>query len=169
MGKGTTHKCDWKPTTLDAAIAVMKLHAHTAKILSNPKAFSPANDFHNRTLLAAFEQTLEMYRRCYEANEINVGESPMLARQRLFNQQMAIVAGRWLQAVQGQIKGQFHVDSRKFWNWAEMTENAIDKIKAWHEGDRKRYGAIAARLPANEDLSAPTGAGGNGNRLMLGG
>ena len=165
MGKGTKHKCDWKPTKLDAAIAAMKLHAHTAKILGNPKVFLPSNDFHNRTLLEAFEATLEIYRRCYEANEINVDENPSLARERLFQQQMAMVAGRWLQAVEGIIKSQFHVDSNKFWNWAEMTENTLKKIKAWHEGDKKRYGAIAARVP-EEDFSR---TGGNGSRLMLGG
>lgn len=168
MGKGTKHKCDWKPTTLEAAIAAMQLHAHTAKILGNPKVFKPENDFHNRTLLAAFETTLEIYRRCYEANEINVGENPALARERLFQQHMAIVAGRWLQAVEGDIKKQFHVDSDKFWNWAEMTENALNKIKAWHESDKKRYGALAAMVP-EEDFLRTAGAGENGSRLMLGG
>ena len=167
MGKGTKHKCDWKPTTLDAAIAAQRLHKHTALILGNPNAFKPKYDLYNKTLLEAFNLTLAMYRWCYMANEISVGSNPVLACERLGMQHKAIVDGKWLQAVQDLIRGQFHVDTDKFWNWAEMTEITLNKIKAWHESDRKRYGDLAATV-SKDDFSCNHGTGENGSRLSFG-
>ena len=82
-------------------------------------------------------------------------------------QHKAIVDGKWLQAVQDLIRGQFHVDTDKFWNWAEMTEITLNKIKAWHESDRKRYGDLAATV-SKDDFSCNHGTGENGSRLSFG-
>ena len=119
------------------------------------------------TLREAVRTSMEVYKCCYKANEINVKDNPMLARRRLALQSEAIASAKWLQALQDVIHGQFHVDADKFWNWAEMTEHTLKKIKAWHEGDKKRYGETAALLPqAEEDFFH---AEGNGSRLSFGG
>ena len=44
MGKMTKHKCDWKPTELEAGKAAKALYAHTATILGNPNQFKPRYD-----------------------------------------------------------------------------------------------------------------------------
>lgn len=167
MGKMTKHKCDWKPTQLEAAIAAKELHAHTATILGNPNQFKPRYDLDRMTLREAVRTVMEVYKCCYKANEINAKDNPMLARRRLALQSEAIASAKWLQALQDVIRGQFHVDADKFWNWAEMTEHTLKKIKAWHEGDKKRYGETAALLPqAEKDFFQPEG---NGSRLSFGG
>lgn len=150
MGKMTKHKCDWKPTQLEAAIAAKELHAHTATILGNPNQFKPRYDLDRMTLREAVRTVMEVYKCCYKANEINAKDNPMLARRRLALQVEAIVSVKWLQALQDVIRGQFHVDSNKFWNWAEMTENTLKKIKACQKGKgtdaaRKYYATMLHR------------------------
>ena len=113
MGKMTKHKCDWKPTQLEAAIAAKELYAHTAAILGNPNQFKPRYDLDRMTLREAVRTVMEVYKCCYKANEINAKDNPMLARRRLALQSEAIVSAKWLQALQDVIHGQFHVDARE--------------------------------------------------------
>ena len=71
MGRGTKHKTDWKPTTLQTAIDARNLYTHTVKIIGNPKVFKPANDFHNVTLSQIHRTVLRIYMCVWKANRIN--------------------------------------------------------------------------------------------------
>lgn len=71
MGRGTKHKTDWKPTTLQTAIDARRLYTHTVKIIGNPKVFKPENDFHNVTLFEIHKTVLKIYMCIWKANRIN--------------------------------------------------------------------------------------------------
>lgn len=60
MGKGTEHKKDWKPTTLQVVIDAKRLYYHSTKIMSNEKVFNPKNDFRGSTLIRIHELLLDV-------------------------------------------------------------------------------------------------------------
>lgn len=167
MGRAEYHAADHKPTTLQAIVDAMKLHAHTCKIMTNPKVFNPAQDFRDMTMVHIFETSLEIVKRLSEANAIDVRKNPEFAQERLFQQQMALVSVDWLLTLEDQARLQFTMlarKTRKDHYWHEKTVDLKDRIKAWHESDRKRF-AILAKSASKKDFSSPQGDGGNGCRL----
>ena len=159
MGKGTLHKKDHKPTTLQVVVDLKRLYCHSAKIMPNEKVFNPKNDFHNSTLIRINETLLDMFSKAFTANTINVEKEPRLAGERLALQCFAIEDARQLLAVFDLAKSQFHLPERKFWNWMEMLVEAKNKLVAWHKSDFERYGA-------NIDLSNQGGIGLNTRRQL---
>lgn len=141
MGKGTEHKKDWKPTTLQVVVDAKRLYYHSAKIMSNEKVFNPKNDFHGTTLIRINELLLDVYTKTWEANHINASKEPHLVGERLALQRHAIVSTRLLLSLFELAKSQFHLDSRKFWNWMNMLVELGKKLSAWHKSDIERYGS----------------------------
>ena len=158
MGKGTKHARDWKETKLQVVIDAKRLMIHSAKIMGNPKCFDPKNDFNNATLINLYETFLEIYSKTWEANRINAEKEPTMLNERLTLQQFAIVACRRALMLVELVKSQFHLDSGKFWHWADMITKLGMKIDAWHKADVKRYAT-------KEDLSQAQADGQNGCRL----
>ena len=141
MAKGTKHKADWKETTLQVVIDAKRLYCHSMKIMGNEKVFNPKNDFHNVTLIRISELLLDVYSKTWEANRINVSKEPDMANERLALQRQAIVDAKLLLSLFELAKSQFHLESRKFWNWMNMLVEFGRKLAAWHKSDVSRYGA----------------------------
>lgn len=141
MGRGTKHKCDWKPTTLQTAIDARRLYVHTVKIIGNPKVFKPANDFHSATLYRIHKTALTIYMCIWKANRVNAVLHPERADERLALQATALDGCTELLALIELAKGQFHVPSAKFWHWADMAVLLGERVGAWHRSDVTRYKA----------------------------
>ena len=141
MGKGTKHAADWKETTLQVVIDARRLYCHSVKIMGNEKVFHPANDFQNATLIRIQECLLSVYTKVWDANKINVTKDPDLAPMRLELQNWAIVDCKRLLSLFELAKPQFHLPSRKFWNWMNMLVELGRKLSAWHKSDVERYGS----------------------------
>lgn len=167
MGRAEYHAADHKPTQLQALIDAMNLHAHTCIIMSNPKVFEPCRDFRDMTMVHIFETTLEILRRVAEANAIDFRESERNAQERLFQQSVALATIDWLLILEAQARKQFTALARrgkKDHFWHKKTVELKDRVKAWHEGDRKRVAALYAAAP-KEDFSSAKSGDGNGCRL----
>ena len=158
MGKGTQHKGDWKETTLQVVIDARKLYCHSVKIMGNEKVFKPSNDFRDVTLIKISDTLLDVYVKCFDANRINAVKNPELAKTRLFMQQMAIVGCRRLLALFELAKPQFHIESRKFWNWMRMLVDFGKKLDAWHKSDMKRFNVAEEDLSNQDGRMLTTGA-----------
>lgn len=141
MGRGTKHKCEWKPTILQAVIDARTLYKHTTKIMANEKVFSPANDFLGTTLYRIHETALTIYMSAWNANRINAALNPDQAADRLGLQAEAIARCQELLALMELAKSQFHLPSGKFWFWANMADLLSKKLEAWYRSDKSRYGA----------------------------
>ena len=162
MGKGTNY--EKKPTILDGIVLAGKLLKHTRDIIKNEKVFDPKRDFQNRLLIRIYDAALDVNSKAYVANELRVGENPRIASERLALQAFAIASCEGLLGLLADAKVAFGLRSQKFWHWAKMAKDTLDKLRAWHDGDRRRYGKLAA-LCAQEDFSQPKGEGENGSRL----
>ena len=168
MGRAEYHSADHKPTQLQALIDAMNLHAHTCIIMSNPKVFKPEQDFRDMTMVHIFETTLEIVKRLSEANAIDARHNPDCARERLFQQQLALAQVDWLLILEDQARRQFTELARrtkKDHYWFKKTVELKDRIKAWHDSDRKRFAAALAEAAPKEDFSAPQDVDENGCRL----
>ena len=153
MGRGTNY--DKKPTPFDPVTAARKLHLHTHLILVNSNVFKPQRDFMEQTLIKIAGLTVDILSKTCLANNIYVGSSPALARERLFLQNMAITSVKTLLDMITTAKIQFSLNSKKERYWIKIAAETKDKLRAWHESDQRRYGALA-----KQDLPAPSGAGG---------
>lgn len=166
MGKGTNYVK--KPTTLDALTLAGRLNAHTVKIIKNENVFKPERDYQGRLLIKIYDLTLDILSKTFEANEIRVEDNPIAAQERLALQIFAIASCSVLLGLQGTAKIQFGIRERKFWYWVKMTKTLKTRLQSWHEGDAKRYGALAASAAKKDDLPKPPGGEGqNGCRLNL--
>jgi len=139
MGRGTKHKTDWKPTTLQTAIDARRLYTHTVKIIGNPKVFKPENDYHNVTLNEIHKTVIKIYMCIWKANRINAVLQPERADERLALQASALDGCTELLALIELAKGQFHVPSGKFWYWADMCVMLGEKVGAWRKSEKTRY------------------------------
>jgi len=168
MGRAEYHAADHKPTQLQVVIDAMNLHAHTCLIMSNQNVFQPTQDFRDMTMIHIFETTLEILRRIAEANSIDVRKCPELAGERLAQQEFALAQVDWLLMLEDMAKRQFTrlaKKPKKVWFWNAKTVELKDRLRAWHESDRKRFSSIAA-APAKQKISPkPQGEGGDGCRL----
>lgn len=157
MGRGTKHKHEWKPTTLETAIHARRLYTHTAKIMANPKVFAPANDFAGATLWKLHDTTLDIYLKIWTANRINAARHPERAGHRLQLQAEALEQCRMLLALMELAKSQFHLDAGKFWHWANMAHLLGQRVNAWYKSDLKRYGATAPEEARPEGAEVAVG------------
>lgn len=156
MGKGTKHKCDWKPTVLQTAIDARRLYAHTVKIMQNPKVFKPERDFKEETLKHIQRTAMTIYLDVWTANRMNAVQHPEMADRRLALQSDALEKCREMLALEELAKEQFHVASPKFWNWVRMTWLLGIRIDAWHKSDLATHrGASADKeaSPAKEEVA----------------
>lgn len=80
MGKGTKHKCDWKPTILQTAIDARRLYVHTVHIIHNPNVFKPERDYMEDTLKTIQKTALTIYMDVWKANRIKEGNSKRILR-----------------------------------------------------------------------------------------
>ena len=133
MGKGTKHKNDWRETILQTAIDARRLYIHSVKIMSNPKAFNPINDFNGATLKLIQETALTIYMDVWKANRINAVKHPEEAGRRLALQKDALERCAEFLALAELAKPQFHLPAAKFWNWMDMGFHLAIKIDAWQE------------------------------------
>lgn len=146
MGKGTKHLRDWKETTLQVVVDAKRLFCHSIHIMGNPKCFDPKNDFQNTTLLRLADTFLSIYSNVWDANHINAVKNPNQASERLELQNWAIVYCRQALMLVELAKPLFHLDSRKYWNWANMIVNLGKKLDAWHKSDVERYAESGCKL-----------------------
>ena len=109
--------------------------------MGNEKVFRPENDFQNATLVRIQECLLSVYTKVWDANKINVAKDPDLAQMRLELQNWAVVDCKRLLSLFELAKPQFHIPSKKFWNWMNMLVEFGRKLAAWHKSDVSRYGA----------------------------
>ena len=161
MGKGTNY--NKKPTLLDCIVLAGKLLKHTRNIIKNENVFDPKRDFQNRLLLKIYDAALDVNSKAYTANELRVGDNPMIASERLSLQAFAVASCENLLGLIADAKVAFGLRDKKFWYWADMAKGTLDKLKSWHENDKRRYGEIAAMR--KEDFAAAQAAGENGCRL----
>lgn len=140
MAREAKYKRDWKPTTIEAVRDACRFYLHTAKIMSNEKVFRPDRDFRFSTMIRINELALDIFSKCYEANEINATRNPECAGERLALQRHALADAKLMGCLIELARAQFHLPTPKVWNWAVMLHDLHGKIAAWHKSDRARYG-----------------------------
>ena len=155
MGKGTKHKCDWKPTILQTAIDARRLYVHTVHIIHNPNVFKPERDYMEDTLKTIQKTALTIYMDVWKANRINAALHPEKASRRLALQADALDKCHEMLALVELAKEQFSVKASKFWNWVGMAYHLGLRINAWHNSDLMQYGGKAAKKisPETEEVA----------------
>lgn len=143
MGRGTKHKHEWKPTTLETAIHARKLYVHSAHIMANENVFKRTQDFASATLWKIHEITLNIYLKVWTANRINAARHPDRAAHRLALQGEALEQCRTLLALIEMTRSQFQLREKKFWNWVNMTHQLGLRLNAWYKSDLSRYGGTS--------------------------
>ena len=162
VGKGTNY--EKKPTLLDGLVLAGRLLKHTRDIIRNENVFDPQRDFQNRLLVKIYDTALDVNSKAYVANELRVGDNPRIASERLALQAFAIASCESLLGLLADAKVAFGLKGPKFRYWASLAKDTLAKLRAWHDGDRRRYGKIAASC-AQEGVPKPEGRGEDGVRL----
>lgn len=135
----SVHKNDQGIGKFQVHEKVRGLAAYTIHITSNPKIFPPE---YNQSITNKITATaIEIQTATWTANNIMVrGENAkeLYQERRRLQEQAAINCNILLSMIDLAWKV-FHLSSKRVKYWSEMTIEARNLIRAWHNSDTKRY------------------------------
>ena len=121
----------------DALDSALQLTVHTLKITANEKIFNPS---HRSTIDRIGNEAVMIYHNCHTANHVPVKAGDYeSANERLGLQREAIDLCKHLKADIVISQSLFHLKSGKVHHWNKLANDAMYKIKAWHNSDKARY------------------------------
>lgn len=126
--------------TLEAILMAKKLAVHTIKICSNENVFDPK--YRGAITNDLIETAKDIYADAQEANNVYVGDDAEQWHCRKRLQDEALSKCKRMLALITLAREVFHLRGKKVNYWSELTVDTKDKIKAWRDSDRGRYGKL---------------------------
>ena len=120
---------------LEAQIKARDLASYTYKICDNKKVFDPQ---HESLILRIEDLVTNICLCCWHANNIRVNKASDWDERSKLQKKADRLCGDLLCIMQIS-KPVFHLRERRIKYWGGMACETQDKIRAWHQGDCKRY------------------------------
>lgn len=125
--------------TCYAVDACYALCLHVLHITSNAKVFT---DEHSDVTGRIRELATGIYLCAFCANKINANNNPKKWAERCADQESAYKGIVEMLGLIPLARKLFHLRKGKSEFWTKLTKEAMDLVKAWHEGDLERFSGL---------------------------
>ena len=124
---------------LEVLVKARELATYTVKITGNTNVFK-ADYYVLTNKIVGY--ALDIYTKCWTANNIRVDKDPEKAKRRLSLQESAAMDCNNLLSLMQIAWGVFHLKAKRIEYWGNLILETRKLIRSWCESDYKRYGHL---------------------------